>query len=140
VLGEQEQVNDVVGDPRGRIHEQEVEVGADRPNRRLELLPLPGIEVGQRAHPRSSRDDAHAAGALDRDLVERAFAAQVVPQVIGGRQAEHDVDVSEAEVGVEDPDTVAEPRQRSREVDDDVRLADAALAAGDGDDRAARRA
>ena len=57
-----------------------------------------------------------------------------------GRQAEQHVDVAEPEVGVDHADAMAEARQRGGEVDGDVGLADAAFAAGDGDDGAARDA
>src|SRR5687768_11786993 len=55
-------------------------------------------------------------------------------------EAEQHVDVAETEIGIKDPDTVAEARERNRQVHDDVRLADAALAAGDRDHRRAARA
>ena len=139
-LGEQQQLDDVVGDAGGGVDEQEVETGADAPDDRVEPLPLLRVQRGQRADAAAGRNDPDAERALDRDLVERLLAGQHVAEVMRRREAEQHVDVAEAEVGVEDADAMAEARQRHGQVDDDVGLADAALAAGDGDDRAARGA
>src|SRR5688572_9142701 len=54
-------------------------------------------------------------------------------EVVLRREAEEHVDIAETEVGVEQADAVAETCQRDGEIHSDVRLADAALAAGHGD-------
>ena len=51
-----------------------------------------------------------------------------------GLEAHHGRDVGPGDVGVEDADLGAVPRQRDREVGRDGGLADAALVGGDGDD------
>ena len=55
-------------------------------------------------------------------------------QVLGRLHAEQDVDIAEPKVGVEQHDVLALLGQPDGEVHRHVGLADAALAAGDGDD------
>ena len=112
-------------------------LGADRPDDLLEARATARVERGELADAAAGRNDPHAERPLQRDLVERLLAGQHMAEVICRREAEQHVDVAEAEVGVDDADAVAEPRQRRRQIDDDVGLADAALAAGDGEDRSA---
>ena len=108
--------------------------------RLAERVPLRGAERGQRLQARAGRDDLDADGPFDDDLVERLLAGHHVADVAVRRQAQQHVDVAEPEVRVEHADAVAEARQRHGDVDGDVGLADAALAARDGEDRGARRA
>ena len=54
-------------------------------------------------------------------------------------EVQNDVEVGKAEVGVEDEDALAAPRQRRREVGREERLADATLAARDGENARLRR-
>ena len=99
-----------------------------------------GVSAVSSRRPELAGNDADAFRAADDDLVELALAREHVPEVQVGREPEQHVDVAEAEIGVEHRDAVALARQRHREVDDDVGLADAALAArhGEADDAAAR--
>src|SRR5262245_15522017 len=53
------------------------------------------------------------------------------------RQTEHDVDVAEAEVAIDDGDAMAQAAQRHRHVDREVRLAHSTFAAGHGEDEGA---
>ena len=67
-----------------------------------------------------------------------ARPASTAPQVARRRQAELDVDIGQAEIGIEQQHPPAGPGQRVRQRDGEPGLADAALAGGDGDDAAAR--
>src|SRR5690606_21116116 len=65
---------------------------------------------------------------------ERERAVENLREIRGRREPEEHVDVREPEIGVEQQRRAAALRERDRKIHRDVRLADAALAARDGDD------
>jgi hypothetical protein len=62
------------------------------------------------------------------------FLTDDVRKVVKRSQAKHDIDVGQAKVGVQQHDALVLQTQRQGQIDRDVGLADAALAAGHADD------
>jgi hypothetical protein len=132
VVGQAHDVEHVIGDAGRRVEEQEVEISAGFLEGRDQPRPLLIVERRERPHAAAGRDDADARRSRQRDLADAAVAGEHRTEVLFRRQAEHDVDVAEAEVGVENADAVSEPGHRHGEIDGEAGLAHAALAARHG--------
>ena len=70
-------------------------------------------------------------GPIDERVDEPATARQHVAQIVARRQTAQEVEVRQADVGIDHHDPLADFRQRDRQVQDQVRRADAPLAAGE---------
>ena len=130
---------DVTGS-RGHVDQQVVEITpADVDEELLQRLGEDETAPHERdvlvVDEQSHRHDAQPAG-TDRHLVgcDLAFAVRRRRTREPALHAEHPRDGEAPDVGVEDADGEAARRERGREVRGDRRLADAALAAPDGDD------
>ena len=98
------------------------------------------VVVGQVGHPgqaRGAADQAKSARRLDQHVAQFLLAGDDVGEVAGKIDVAKHVGVGQAKVGIEQDDALARRRQLDGEVDGDVALADAAFAAGDGDDAGA---
>src|SRR5439155_2201916 len=72
-------------------------------------------------------------GALDEQVLETTFAPEEVLDRPAGPQPHEDVEIGEAEIGIEDEDLAAQARERDRKVRDDGALPDASFPAGHGE-------
>jgi hypothetical protein len=79
------------------------------------------------------RHDAKASRPFDDDFIQLAFAAEHVLQRVARREAQQHVDIGEAKIAVEQHHAAPALRERDAKIHRHVGLADATLAAGDGD-------
>ncbi|MNP25511.1 hypothetical protein D3C76_1183220 [compost metagenome] len=91
---------------------------------------LHGRELHHALGAGGRRDDADAARPLQQHVAQVALAIDHIGQGALGGEAEQDVAVGQAEVGVEQHDAATEIGQGQRKVHRHIGLADAALAAG----------
>ena len=113
---------------RGVDH-QHVKIFADV----TERLDQPGVlhrrEADHALRTGCCRHDAHAARPLQQDVTQIAFTRDDIGQGALGRQAQQNVDVGQAKVGVHQHDPTAEIGQGHGQIDRHIGLADATLAA-----------
>ena len=86
--------------------------------------------------PETSPSPATAVSTTQSSMRADALVEEVAERHRGPLDADEGVQVGAAEVGVDEDDLLAELRQVDAEVGGEQRLADAALAAADGDDAA----
>ena len=128
---------------RHQLPEREPDVARARRHVDDEVVELAPVHVGEELLERAVQ---HRAAPDDRALLLEEEADRHHAQVVGDRRDDHAVEADRAlldaehaghrpavDVGVDDADLAAEVAQREREVDRERRLADAALAGGDGD-------
>ncbi len=128
---ELQHLQNVARDAGCGVDDDEIEGQARLFDRRVQPIALQRSQRRQRLNARRGRQDTEAARPIDEDVLEPFRARQEMADMRIRRQAEHDVDVAEREIAVDDGYAVAEPGQRDRDVDCQAGLADAALAAGD---------
>src|SRR5262249_14173241 len=107
----------------------------------LELIDFPQehaaalvVEVCHFANALAAGDNLDPVRPLDHNVVEGEVVLDHVGQIELWPHTHKDVNVGQTEVCVEDGDAAPLAGDGDGEVDDDGRLADAALAAGDGND------
>ena len=133
VGGGRREVEDVGRDAGRRVHQQDVERVLEAVDLGEQAELLVRAEARQLLEAARGRDDADARRPVDDDVLEPPFAADHVAQAERGREPEEHVEVGEPEVGVEHADPESPARQGHRQIGGEVGLADAALAARDGD-------
>ena len=99
-----------------------------------ETPPLLVGQVGDLREARGSGDDLDAVFRVQDDLAHGLLLADHVVEVVLGDHVEHDVDVREPEIRVHHDHFLARFGVGDGQVHRNVRLSDAPLARGDGDD------
>jgi hypothetical protein len=134
LVGQRHRVENDVRDPGARIEQDAVEARHHLAHDFDELLAHLGRQARVFDHPRAGQQDREAARCLEDGLVQGALAGEDVVQRDLGKQVQHDVEVGQAQVGVEHQHLLALARERRGQVGRQEGLADAALAARDGGD------
>ena len=122
-------MQDDVGDAGAGVEQDAVEARRDLLDDLDQLLAHLRRQARVLDQARAGEQHREAAGRRQDRVVEARLAGEDVVQRDLRMQVEDDVEVGQAEVGVDDEDALAAPRQRRGEVGGEERLADAALAA-----------
>ena len=100
-----------------------------------EALAVEIAQVGHAGQARSAADQAKPAGAVNHDVRQLALCAPMTCERLDGRSMLHSTSaLARPRSASMQHDALAGRRQLDRQIDGDIALADAALAAGDGDD------
>ncbi|OPZ60564.1 MAG: hypothetical protein BWY87_00390 [Deltaproteobacteria bacterium ADurb.Bin510] len=129
-LGRGVEVHDIAADAGAGIHEQVIDVVVEIVEGIDQGQLLLGAQLREFLNARGRGDDADAGRAADHDLLQAALAVEHVLDVVARSASQHDVDVGETQVGVQDQDLLADRGQDDGGVDHEAGLAHAALAGG----------
>ena len=121
-------------DAGGGVDEHEIGGGADAGNLEEKALHGFAFEIGEVGEAGGAGNDLESIWAGDDDFLKPLLALDDVIEVELGIEVEEKVDVGEAHVSVDDDDVEALAGVVDAEVGDEGGFADAAFAAGDGDD------
>ena len=124
----------VARDARSAIDQQIVERNIERAHR-IDQPRLRGdVERRHTGHTAGGGQHQYVLRPAHQHVAELLLARQHMADVVARREAEQDVDIAQAQVGVEHHHPLTAARQGDGQIGDHIGLAHPALAAGDGDD------
>ena len=135
-----EEMHHIFGHPGGGIDDGDVRFAVEGAQLTEEELEFVLGDVGHLLDARAGRDDAHPAGMLQNHVTESFVPEEDMIQVELRLDAQHDINVREAEVRIDQEYPLAIASQDNGEIGGGACLADSTFAAGNGNDSASCRA